>query len=161
MGALKNSKQERFAREYVIDYNGTQAAIRASYSKKSAAQTAVALLKRDDVLERIRELQAEQAKRLALSADRVMYELMDVYRCCRAPEPVMVWDADSHAYVESGEYKFDSKGAINALKLIGEHIGMFTKKVQVSGVDGAIAKLDETLKQLGMSDEQSETYPIA
>ena len=148
MAELKNAKQERFCQEYVIDYNGAAAASRAGYSEKRAAAQASVLLKQADVLNRVKELQAEQAARLGLSADRVIMELMDVYRCCREATPVMEWDADSHSYVESGEYRFDSKGAVAALKLIGEHIGMWNKKeLHLSGMEGELSKLGELLEQ--------------
>ena len=38
-------KQKRFVREWLVDMNGTRAAIRAGYSEKSAAQTASRLMK--------------------------------------------------------------------------------------------------------------------
>lgn len=44
-----SGKHERFCQEYVIDYNGTQAAIRAEYAQASAKQTAYKLLQREDV----------------------------------------------------------------------------------------------------------------
>jgi phage terminase small subunit len=37
-------KQKRFCQEYIIDFNGTQAAIRAGYSKKTAKELASQLL---------------------------------------------------------------------------------------------------------------------
>ena len=38
------AKQIRFVDEYLVDFNGTQAAIRAGYSEKTAAATATGLL---------------------------------------------------------------------------------------------------------------------
>lgn len=128
MGTLKNGRQEQFCQQYVVDYNATKAAMSAGYSKKSAASQASALLKKEEILARVSELQAEQARRLSLSSDFVVTELVTVYRRCMQAEPVMVWDTSEHAYVESGEYTFDSKGALNALEMIGKHIGMFNPK---------------------------------
>lgn len=121
-------KHERFCQEYVIDYNGTQAAIRAGYSEKSAKQQAARLLKEEGVSDRIRELQKEQVERLAISQDYVMLQLLDTYKCCRKPTPVMEWDYVQREMVETGEYAFDSKGALKSLELIGKHLGMFDKK---------------------------------
>ncbi|MDX8348559.1 terminase small subunit [Cognatiyoonia sp. IB215446] len=39
-----NAKQAQFAREYIIDFNATQAAIRAGYSKKTAGPQGARLL---------------------------------------------------------------------------------------------------------------------
>ena len=42
--AKLTAKQQRFCDEYLIDLNATQAAIRAGYSPKTAAQAAARLL---------------------------------------------------------------------------------------------------------------------
>ena len=42
-------KQKRFADEYLIDCNATQAAIRAGYSKNGAGQTGEKLLKNTEI----------------------------------------------------------------------------------------------------------------
>ncbi|MBF1023486.1 MAG: terminase small subunit, partial [Lachnospiraceae bacterium] len=39
------AKRKRFVDEWLIDFNGTQAAIRAGYSEKTAAATAARLLR--------------------------------------------------------------------------------------------------------------------
>jgi phage terminase small subunit len=129
VGALKNNRQEQFCQQYIVDYNATQAAIRAGYKEKSAASQASDLLRKPEILERVSQLQEEQTKRLALTADFVVMELVNVYRRCMTQVPVMVWDARKHSYVESGEYTFDSKGALNALEMLGKHLGMWSDKM--------------------------------
>ena len=116
-------KQERFCQEYAVDYHGTNAAIRAGYEQKAAAQQATRLLKNANILARIREIQQEQIKRLAISQDYVVLQLIDTYNCCREPKPVMKYDYEEKAWVESGMYQFDSKGALKALELLGKHLG--------------------------------------
>lgn len=44
-----NPKRQRFAEEYLVDLNATQAAIRAGYSKRSAGQQGEALLKNHEI----------------------------------------------------------------------------------------------------------------
>lgn len=44
-----NPQQGRFIDEYLIDLNATQAAIRAGYSKKGAAQSAAKLLTNTEI----------------------------------------------------------------------------------------------------------------
>lgn len=144
-------KQERFCQEYIVDYNGTQAAVRAGYAVNSARKTASRLLTNADILARVRELQREQTARLALTQDYVLQQLVDTYRCCREPEPVLVYDPDAGGMVESGKYQFDSKGALRALELIGKHLGMYQDKLKLD------AKLDtgqlgKVLEQLGAPD---------
>jgi phage terminase small subunit len=60
-----NLKQRAFVREYLVDRNGTQAAIRAGYSAHTANEQASDLLAKPN----IKELVAEQERRLAALAD--------------------------------------------------------------------------------------------
>ena len=125
------AKQERFCQEYIIDYNGTRAAIRAGYSEDSARFHASRMLSRDNIRARVRQLQAEQVKRLAVSQDYVVQQLVSVYQKCSEPEPVEEWDGEAHEYLATGKYTFDSKGANKALELLGKHLGMYQDKVSV------------------------------
>lgn len=53
-------KQEMFCREYLIDLNATQAAIRSGYSVKTANRIAAKLLSKVDIQNRIAELKAKR-----------------------------------------------------------------------------------------------------
>jgi len=128
-----NAQQERFCREYLIDYNATEAATRAGYSKKTAATQGWRLLKNAKVLARVRELQAEQAERLAMTSDWVMLQLREVYQRCMQREPVMAFNPETRLMEPTGEWMFDSKGALKATELIGRQIGMFENKVNMRG----------------------------
>lgn len=143
MSEQLTSRQELFCREYIIDYNGKQAAARAGYSEKSAETQAARLLRNDKVLSRVRELQAEQVKRLSISADWVILKLKETLDQCMAAVPVMVWDPDLKCKVESGEYVFDSKGAERALELIGKHLGMFSGVAANTKNDNAVTIIDD------------------
>jgi len=130
MAALENLKHERFAHEYVIDYNMTKAAIRAGYSEKSASTQACKMLKKGNILARVKELQCEQVERLCITADLVMLRLMGVVDKSMQAEPVMRFDFATKTMVETGEYTFDSRGANRALELLGKHVGMFSGNQQ-------------------------------
>ena len=56
-------KIDRFVDEYLVDLNGTQAAIRAGYSEKTAAQQASRLLRNVKVQQAIATRQRELAER--------------------------------------------------------------------------------------------------
>lgn len=70
-----NPKQRRFAAEYLIDLNATQAAIRAGYSKKTAAQIAEKLLRKADIQAEITKRQQKRSSRTEITQDRVLIEL--------------------------------------------------------------------------------------
>lgn len=141
-----NPQQERFCAEYVVDYNATQAAKRAGYSEKTAYSQGNRLLKNAEVLARVREYQQQQVSRLAISSDWVVQQLVDVYLKCSQPVPVMVWNPDTKQKEESGEYTFDSKGALNALEQLSKHTGGFNgeekedKTIHVKFVDESLTK---------------------
>jgi phage terminase small subunit len=70
-----SDKQVRFCEEYLIDLNGSQAVIRAGYSKTGSNVTAVRLLANPNIAKKITELQQKRSKRTAVTSDRVIEEL--------------------------------------------------------------------------------------
>ncbi|WP_421504810.1 terminase small subunit [Erwinia rhapontici] len=58
------NKQDFFCREYLIDLNATQAAIRAGYSDNTAREIDTENLSKPDILNRIAELIADRNSRL-------------------------------------------------------------------------------------------------
>ena len=68
-------KQERFCREYLLDFNATQAAIRAGYSKRSAKVIASRMLTGAHVQAEIARLVGERNERLEIDADWVLKQL--------------------------------------------------------------------------------------
>ncbi len=126
--SVLNAKQKAFCREYVKCYNGTQAAIAAGYSQKTAAVQASRLLRNPAVLDYIKECQKEIIKMACITEEKVLNSLVEVLDRCMSSVPVMEWDYSEHALVETGTYQFDSKGALNAIKLLGLHLGLFDKK---------------------------------
>ena len=64
-------KQQRFADEYLIDLNATQAAIRAGYSPKSAEQQGSRLLRNAKVRAYIDERMAEHSRNEQASTKNV------------------------------------------------------------------------------------------
>ena len=135
-------RQERFCLEYIIDYNATDAAIRAGYSKKTAYSIGSENLKKPELLARVRELQTEQAERLCINADWVVMQLVEVYNRCMQHKPVYEWH--NGKLEETGEYAFDSKGALNALEMIGKHLAMFNNDKSKKNED-TLKKLDNVL----------------
>lgn len=120
-------KELAFCEEYVKDYNGTKAAIRAGYKESNAASQASRLLKKPEILEQIKNNQKDLVKKSCLSEEKIIKKLEDILDHCVSAVPVMEWNYEEHEYVPTGEYQFDSKGALKAIELLGKHLGMFDK----------------------------------
>jgi phage terminase small subunit len=71
-------KQRRFVREYLIDGNATQAAIRAGYSAKTAAAIGFENLRKPEIAEKVEAAQERLAAKLDVTADDIAREL---HRC--------------------------------------------------------------------------------
>jgi len=143
-------KQEMFCREYLIDLNATQAAIRAGYSDGSARNQAHRLMTNDDILQRIAELNQDRLKRTNIDADYVLRQAVKLHeRCMQEVEPLTDRRGEEITD-EQGRtvYGFDAKGAVASLKLIGDHITVQAFKQQnsteITGADGAAIKVDVT-----------------
>lgn len=129
-------KQEQFVREYVIDFNGTQAAIRAGYSEKSAKVEASRLLTNADVSCAIAELVEEKKQRCKVDADYVVQNLTEILERSKSGQIKMRFDPVEREMVavrdDEGRpvWEFDSMGANKAAELIGKSIGMFTDRIK-------------------------------
>lgn len=67
-------KQARFVAEYLVDLNGTQAAIRAGYSKRTAQEQSSDLLSKPIIAQAVARGKARQLEAAELSATRVLEE---------------------------------------------------------------------------------------
>lgn len=135
-GAL-TPKQSAFVAEYLIDLNATQAAIRAGYSENGASVTGVRLLGNPKIAEAVQQGQSQRAKRVELTADYVLSNLTEVVERCMQRAPVMVRVGREMQQAQDDEgrdvWQFDAKNSVSALNLLGQHLGMYTKKVEHSG----------------------------
>lgn len=121
-----NAKQARFAQEYLVDLNATQAAIRAGYSEKTAKSQGSRLLTNADVQAAIAAGREKLAERVQVSQEWVLKNLVAVAERCMQAEPVL--DREGNP---TGEYQFAHAGANKALELVGKHLKMFTDKSEV------------------------------
>lgn len=153
-------KQIRFVDEWLIDFNGKQAAIRAGYSAKTAEAAAARLLRNVKVQAEISRRQRDLQKRTEVTQDRVVKELARVafadasdYVCVEtltyengdgtvspiqvvSPKDTDTLSDDQRAAIASikqGANGIEVKlcDKIKALELLGRHIGMFNDKVEV------------------------------
>lgn len=134
LGKKLTYQQKLFCEKYIeAKGNGTAAARLAGYSEKTAAQQASRLLKNVNILAYTRVLQKLLLKQTGLSKESVLLDLLEVKDRCMQAVPVKEWDYSEHAYKETGEYMFDSKGAISSLDKISKMCGFDSKDSEDEG----------------------------
>lgn len=129
-------KQEAFVREYLVDLNATQAAIRAGYSAKTARQVGAENLSKPAIAKAINAGKAQRAERLELKADDVLRELQEIaFAKPGTPEaPQAEEELDPGPFGGALErlrgvtLRYEHK--LKALELLGKHLMLFTDKVE-------------------------------
>lgn len=133
-------KQKRFADEYIISGNATQAAIKAGYSKKTAAVIGTENLIKPNIKnyidERLEELKSERTA----DAQEVLEYLTGVMR---GDEKEEVMTEDGVAYREPSV-----KDKLKAAELLGKRHALFTEKQEISA-NVTSTKLDDIISQIG------------
>ncbi len=127
-------RQRRFVSEYLSNGgNGTEAAIIAGYSKKSAAAQASRLLN-DAKVSAYRRARARQVyNNLGLTPEKIGLDLYEIVQRCMSAVPHLSWNSETHQWEQDGTYVFDAKGATRALELLGRMEGIFKDKLEVTG----------------------------
>lgn len=146
-----SKKQKTFCDEYLIDLNGTQAAIRAGYSPKTANEQASRLLANVNIRTYIDKAIAERSKRTGINADVVVRELARVAflnprKLIDLKHGTVLPDASDDdlaaiQYVKTKTYKSEQGEIIEteirfndknrALELLGKHLGLFKEKIDI------------------------------
>lgn len=139
---MLNDKQKQFCNEYIIDFNGTQAAIRAGYSKKTAYSTANENLRKPEIQSYLKEIIEDRNKRTNITQDEVIKKIEKVVNVCMQLVPV------------NGDLKIyklvDSSGANKALDMLMKHTGGYEidnkQKNSVLNLADAAAKIKKALE---------------
>ena len=104
-------RQTRFVDEYLIDYNGTQAAIRAGYSKMAAKEQASRLLTNANVKALIGQKHIETEIRLQISRDDIIKGLLGTIELARSQgKPLAMISACREMAKMLGYYNTPSTG---------------------------------------------------
>jgi phage terminase small subunit len=120
-----NAKQQCFVSEYLIDLNGTQAAIRAGYSVKTAEQIGYQLLNKTSVK---RAIGTSLAKRAAKSKRKALDVLRDIQELAQTAKSNYINEPSNHNMLNV---------ALKALELEGKHLGV----AEHVGVGGGITNI--------------------
>ena len=138
-------KQELFCREYLIDLNASQAAIRAGYSIKTAYSIGQENLNKPEIQEQIRQLMDKRTERTQVDADKVITELaklafsnMKDYvefdgktvtlkdsKDLTTDQMACVFEVSDHITQTTRTRKFKLHDKLKALDSLSRHLGLY------------------------------------
>jgi phage terminase small subunit len=175
-GKKLTPKQAAFVQEYLIDLNGTQAAIRAGYSGKNACIIGWENLRKPNIKDAIDQAKRERAERTKVTQDMVVSELaklgfsnmldyitpredglayIDLSKLTRAQAACITefnveqesLNADKEGIVPVNKIRFKLADKKGPLELLGKHLKMFTDNVNIPGLSDLLAALPAAVKQ--------------
>ena len=131
--AKLNIKQQKFADEYIISGNATEAAKLAGYAKGSAKQTGNRLVNnsaiKDYIDKRLKELESEKIA----EQNEILQYLTSVMRGEVTEQvPIMVGDGVQ----DVRDIKVSIKDRNKAAELLGKTNQMFTNKLDINSTEG-------------------------
>lgn len=168
------AKHEVCCREFLVDLNATQAAIRAGYASRRAHVTGAELYGKPEIRARINELKQERIDQLGIDANYVLMRLVEIDRLDVADileddlsiKPLSAWPESWRRYLsgfnlaEMFEGRGDDREMVGILKkikwpdkvknleLLGRHVSVqaFKDNVknEVTGADGGPVRTEIT-----------------
>lgn len=156
-------RQAAFVKEYLVDLNATQAAVRAGYSSDSAQAQSSVLMTQPHIAAAVERGKAQRAARVNVQQDEIIHELAAL-----ANSRVDHYVVDDNGNIQLAEgapdnamaavksvkrrktIREDKAGNITIvydvtielhdkpgqLKLLGRHIGLFADKIEHTGRNG-------------------------
>lgn len=170
-------RQSRFVDEYLVDLNATQAAIRAGYSAKTSASQGERLLRNVEIQAAITAAMKARQERTEITQDRVLAELAKIAfgdqravmewgpsgvklrdsKALTGDQAAIVSEVSESVTAAGGTLKLKTHDKVGALKLIGDHLGMFKQRMELTGKDGGPIQSQDAPPDLSsLTDEELE-----
>jgi len=130
-----SEKQRRFVREWLVDMNGTRAAVRAGYSEKSAANTASRLMKDPAVQAYRNELLKAKFDELGITRHSLAVEVYEMMQKCKGGTPHLVWNSDTRTYEPDGTWEQNEKGLYKGAELLSRLLDKLDGAAEDEGAD--------------------------
>lgn len=125
--AKLTDKQEAFCREYLVDLNATQAAIRAGYSVNTAGKIGSENLAKPEIQSYLSELKSIRNERNKIDADYVLRRLveidqmdvLDILTEDMSIKPVSQWPATWRRYISGFDVANMFEGGGDEREMVG------------------------------------------
>ncbi len=110
---------------------------------KDASRKASAIMNTDSVMAYFKHRLDKRMEKAIVTETEILFNMKALALRCMQAEPVK--DSTGRA---TGEYKFEPNAATRAWQLLGENIGMFKNKLEISGPSGGpIVMIDKSMTQ--------------
>ena len=133
------NKQKQFCKEYIIDSNATQAAVRAGYSPKTARSQACNLLTKQNIIDYIQQLIDNKEHRAQVKAEYIREQWLALLSDCKN---------------DAGTYT-DRTNAQSVLRTMAQSCAMLTDNLN-NTESAPVLPLDKDLKAL--LQDQAKTW---
>ena len=131
-----NPRQKRFCKEYLIDLNATQAAVRSGYSKKTATEQASRLLTNVNISQEVKKLVDARSVKTEIKADDVLNEIKKMAFANMLD--YMTPDNEGGAFIDLSKLTRDQAAAIHTLEVESywdKHLKRLVKKIKFKLAD--------------------------
>ena len=179
-------KQQRFVEQYIIDLNGSAAAIRAGYAPRSSKEIAYELLTRPHVRAAVERAKLQRAVAVGVTQAMVLDQMAALANSSVAH---YVIDDDGQVQLAEGApsnamsaiqsirkkttQKVDRNGEVSItydvelklwdkptpLKLMGRHTGLFPDRVEHTGKDGGPIETVTKIERVIINDDGTPYIP--
>jgi len=122
-----NPKQTRFCHEYIVDSNGTQAAIRAGYSEKTCNEQAARMLAKVSIKDLIAKLTEKALDKTELTVAKVLKNIEEMRK------------------MATGDKNYGGMG--KAIEMQAKFLKMLTEKTELTGANGGPLEITELSEQ--------------
>lgn len=125
-GSKLSRKMRNFVDEYMTDFVGSHAVVRAGYKTTNPDQMAAQLLAHPLVKAEIEARRAVKLEKQELKAEYVIQKLIRIVEDTETGNP---------------------QAALRGLELLGKHLGMYKERQEISGPDGGAIETMQRTKE--------------
>ncbi len=119
-------RQQIFIQEYLVDLDGTNAAIRAGYSPKAARQYGAYLIRRPDIAAAIQKEMDDRAARLGITPERIIEEYAKI--AFADMRRLVDWDDDGVGIKDAGAISDEAAAALASIASLPPATGKSGKR---------------------------------
>lgn len=116
-------KQRRFVEEYLVDFNGSAAVLRAGYNTKHPGRLAHEMLHHPGIKAAMDQITLERAGEMLIKPDYVVNKITRT--------------------IEKAELENNHTAVLRGCELLARHLGMFIERKEISGPNGDAIKYEQ------------------